>query len=290
MVDRTSTDNLGFHCENPAEIQERVIANGLSYVELYNIRAADLPEIDQLMSRHGLEVGVHCPLILPDWYPYEPVASFLLGDAGGDLKALTLRLIAQTLHDVKRLGAEYVVVHFPKPAPSPQQEPDWSPEIELAWNSAGQLARLARQFQTRICIEGFGERPYLSTAFLTHVLQAFPELSYCFDVGHMHLAALRGAIDYFDFLEQLAPRIGSVHLWNTRGPQDYAAYSHLPVHPSHQPDMGWCDVDQSVRIIGEGNPDAVFIFEHGTRFPPPFALDYREGVSWVKEMLQSSDI
>ena len=104
------------------------------------------------------------------------------------------------------------------------------------------------------------------------------------------LAALRGVFDYLNFLERLAPRIGSVHLWNTRGPQDYAAYSHLPVHPSQQPGMGWVDVGLTIRIIRDSNPDAVFIFEHGTQFPPPFAMNYREGVSWVREMLGASGI
>jgi sugar phosphate isomerase/epimerase len=285
MPDKTPSKQLGFHCENPAEIRERVIANRLSYVELYNIQTSNVPEISRLLTRHGLKVGVHCPLILPDWYPYAPIASFLLGDAGAELKELTLRLIAQTLHDSQRLRAEYVVVHFPKPAPAPQGRSQWVPDRELAWDSVEQLAHLARQFQIRICIEGFGERPFLSADYLLDVLLAFPELSYCFDTGHMHLAALRGVFDYSSFLERLAPRIGSVHLWNTRGPQDYAQYSHLPVHPSQRSQTGWADIGQTIRVIREGNPDAVFIFEHGTRFPSAFDMNYREGVSWVRELL-----
>ena len=276
---------LGFHCESPAEIQERVLSSGLSYVELYNIHVSDLPAIRQTVARHGLGVGVHCPLIMPVWYPFAPIASFLLGDAGEELRELTLRLIAQTLRDTRELGPAYVVVHFPKPAPAPQRQPGWEPQMDVAWDSAERLAQLAREFEVRINIEGFGERPFLSADFLTAVLDAFPELSYCFDVGHIHLAALRGVLDYFEFLERLAPRIGSVHLWNTRGPQDYAAYAHLPIHANQQPDTGWVDVRHTLRVIREANPDAVFIFEHGTQFPPPFALDYREGVSWVREVL-----
>jgi sugar phosphate isomerase/epimerase len=289
MLDKTRSDKLGFHCENPTEIRERVLANGLSYVELYNILVSDLPEMNRLITRHSLKVGVHCPLMVPDWYPYAPITSFLLGDVGEELKELTLRLITQTLHDSQRLCAEYVVVHFPKPAPPPQRHPEAKPQKQIAWDSVAHLARLARQFQIRINIEGFGERPFLSGNYLTDVLDAFPELSYCFDTGHMHLAALRGVLDYFDFLEQLAPRIGSVHLWNTRGQQDYADYAHLPLHPSQQPGMGWVDICQTIRIIRDSNPDAVFIFEHGTRFPPPFEMNYREGVSWVREMLERTE-
>jgi hypothetical protein len=53
--------------------------------------------------------------------------------------------------------------------------------------------------------------------------------------------------------------------------------------------MGWVDIGQTIRIIRDSNPDAVFIFEHGTRFPPPFEMNYREGVSWVREMLERTE-
>jgi len=288
MRTKTLSSPLGFRCETPDQIRERVLANGLSHVELNTINAADLPEIKQLVADHGLTVGVHSPLIMPDWYPFPPTASFLLGDAGQELKALTLRFMAQTLADSRDLQPMYVVAHFPKPAPTDNVQPKWILQMEMAWDSAARLAELAEKYQIRINIEGFGKRPFLSADFLTEILTAFPTLSYCFDVGHIHLAALRGVLDYFDFLNRLAPYIGSVHLWNTRSPQDYARYSHLPIHPSQRPDSGWADIDQTVRIIREANPNVTFVFEHGIQFPVPFELDYREGVDWIKNQLEDT--
>jgi sugar phosphate isomerase/epimerase len=285
MQAKTLSSTLGFRCESPDQIRERVLANGLSLVELNMIDISDLSEIKQMIVDHDLTVGVHSPLIMHAWYPFTPTASFLLGDAGEDLKELTLRFVSQTLEDSRDLGAAYVVAHFPKPAPADHQQPDWTPQMEVAWDSAARLAQLAEKYQIRVNIEGFGERPFLSTDFLTRVLTTFPALSYCFDVGHIHLAALHGVLDYFDFLRRLAPYIGSVHLWNTRGPQDYAEYSHLPTHPSQQPASGWANIPRTVRIIREINPDAIFIFEHSTQFPSPFELDYREGVDWIRQVL-----
>jgi len=287
MPDKVLSNRLGFHCENPAEIRNRVLANHLARVELYDLEAADLPEVQQILSAHGLRAGVHCPLVMPDWYSFAPTASFLLGDAGEKLRELTFRLIIQTLQEAQKLGAKYIVVHFPKPAPEPQQQPGLKPQVDIAWDSAHRLARLAREFHTRICIEGFGERPFLSVGFLIEVLDAFPELDYCFDVGHIHLAALRGVLDYQEFLGQLAPRIGCVHLWNTRGPEDYAEFSHLPVHPTQAPNAGWVDIPWTLRTIREASPEASITFEHGIQFPPPFKLDYREGVEWVKCILDA---
>ena len=241
----------------------------------------------QILSAHGLRAGVHCPLVKPDWYSFAPTASFLLGDAGGKLRELTFRLIIQTLQEANDIGAKYIVVHFPKPAPEPQQQPGLKLQADIAWDSDHRLARLAREFYTRICIEGFGERPFLSVGFLIEVLDAFPELDYCFDVGHIHLAALRGALDYREFLGQLAPRVGCVHLWNTRGPEEYAEFSHLPVHPTQEPNAGLVDIPRTLRVIQEASPEASLIFEHGTQFPSPFKLDYQQGVEWVKGILDA---
>ncbi len=153
MQTKVSSNILGFHCETPDQIRERVFANSLSHIELNTISAVDLPEIKQLVVDHGLTVGVHAPLITPTWYPFTPTASFLLGDAGQDLKDLTLRFVTQTLEDSRDLGATYVVAHFPKPAPAEFRQSDWMPQMAVARDSAARLAELANKYQIRINIE-----------------------------------------------------------------------------------------------------------------------------------------
>lgn len=276
---------IGFHCETLIEIKDRVVSNQLSYVELNHLYYREMQTIRSYIESHGLRVGVHCPLVLPEWFPFPATASFLSGDASEELRKLNLRLISQTLQESRLLGAEYVVVHFPKPALDSEINPGVNPSMEIAWDSAEQLARLAFQYDIRICIESFGEPPFLSAGFLMEVLDKFPQLAYCFDVGHIHLASIRGVLDYFEFLKRLAPRIGTMHLWNTRGSQDYAVFSHLPIHPSQEPAAGWADIPRTLRIVMEANPQAVVILEHGTIFPKHFALDYQEGVEWVKRIL-----
>jgi len=285
LMNKSPRSKLGFHCENPNQIRDRVVENNLMYVELYNIDRKDLLEIKKIIVKHNLKVGVHSPLIIPDWYPYIPTASFLLGDAGIELKAQTLRLITQTLQDAEELGAEYIVVHYPKPAPKMHIKPGWKPRLEDILDSADQLAKLVRQFNIRIHIEGFGEQPFLSADFLMDVLNTFPELSYCFDVGHIFLASKRGVLEYFDFLKQIAPRIGSIHLWNTRGHQDYSDFSHLPIHPAQTSSSGWIDIKNTLHVAYEQNPDVIIIFEHGTRNQANPRLDYREGIMWVSNVL-----
>ncbi len=178
--------SIGFHCETLTDIKDRVLKNQLSYVELNHLDYRELPAIRNSVECYGLSVGVHCPLVLPEWFSFPVTASFLSGDAPEELRKLNLRLIAETLQESRALAAEYVVVHFPKPALESEISPGAHQCMRIAWDSAEQLAGLADQYKIKICIEGFGNPPLLSIRFLMEVLNKYPQLSYCFDVGHIH--------------------------------------------------------------------------------------------------------
>jgi sugar phosphate isomerase/epimerase len=103
----------------------------------------------------------------------------------------------------------------------------------------------------------------------------------------MHLASQGAGFDLYQLAEQIAPFVGSVHLWNTRNPDDYKAFRHIPVHPSQKPEEGWADIARLLKDLGFA-PSAI-IFESPRNYPEELGdYDYQDGVKWVKELLATS--
>ena len=281
-------NDLGFHCHGLDHLEEAVLSNGLRRGEFYNFPPRELPELKEEILRHKLSASIHAPLIKPGWYPDPPTWSFLCA-IEEDKRQLSLRMIEETMDSAWDLEAEYVVVHFPTPPSTDVQGISYEKLREVAWNSACSLAELSHQYSIPIHLEGFGPSPFLTPYFLTEVITRLPNLRYCFDTGHLHISAQRDNFDLYRFAEQLAPYIGSIHLWNNRGIEDYLTFRHIPIHPSQKPEEGWVDIGRVLQAIILTNSSCPIIFESGFHYPESLGgYDYREGVKWVKELVAGS--
>lgn len=277
-------NNLGFHCHRLDHLEKVIIQNELWHGEFYNFPQQDLPELKSKIEQYNLTVSIHAPLGRLSWYPDPPTWSFLC-DIEEEKRQLSLRMIEETMEMAKAFGSEYVVVHFPSPS-TDADGAGYTLLREIAWGSALHLEELGQKYGVPIYIEGFGPSPFLSVDFLTEVITQFSYLLYCFDTGHMHIASQRDGFDIYQFAQQIAPYIGSVHLWNNRGIEDYLAFRHIPVHPSQKPEDGWVDIERILRLIVLKNPSCSIIFESGSRYPEVLGgHDFREGVKWVKELV-----
>jgi sugar phosphate isomerase/epimerase len=264
-----------------------IIDNGLRRGEFYNLVPGELPRLKRLLRRHNLAWSIHSPLIQLDWYPQPPTWSFLC-DLDRDKRELTMKMIRLTMEQADELGAEYVVAHFP--SPSSEESDEGGPKVEaIAWKSCDRLAELSLKKEIPIHVEGVGASPLINAGFLKSVLKeySFP-LRYCFDTAHTHLAALKNGFNLYDFETELQPYLGSVHLWNVRSKDDYLSYRHIPVHPSQTAEDGWVDIARVLQIMGEASNSLPIIFESDRLYPEAMGnYDYREGVQWVKKLLQT---
>jgi sugar phosphate isomerase/epimerase len=276
---------IGFHCHGLDHLEKVILSNGLRRGEFYNFLPQSLPELRREIEQHSLAVSVHAPLLRTPWYPDPPTWSFLC-DIDAAKRQLSLKMIQETMELAQDFGAEYVVVHFPSPPSTDVSGIDLAQLREIAWQGALCLAELSRKYSLPIHIEGFGPSPFLRVDFLLEVISNFPGLLYCFDTGHMHIASQRDGFDLYQFAQQLAPFIGSIHLWNNRSMEDYLAFRHIPVHPSQKPEEGWVDIAHILRLILSKNPSCCIVFESGFRYPEALGgYDFREGVRWVKELV-----
>ncbi|MFP4641314.1 MAG: sugar phosphate isomerase/epimerase family protein [Dehalococcoidia bacterium] len=274
------TVELGFHCNHLEYLDQVMDDNGLSRTELFNLPAKDIPELKRKLFARGLARSVHSPLVKPDWYPNPPTWSFLC-DVDKDSRNKTFSMLGETIAQAQDVGGEYIVAHFPTPATDASGE-DENKLLSITWKSCEQLANLSVQRSMPIHVEGLANSPHLSDGFLTEALSEYP-LHYCFDMGHMHLASQASGFDVHEFAQDIAPFVGSVHLWNVRDRDDYVKFRHIPVHPSQDPEEGWADIKGILETL---KPACPVIFESPVSYPESLGNhDYREGVEWVQEIV-----
>jgi len=199
-----------------------------------------------------------------------------------------MKMITLTMDQAEEYGAEYVVVHFPSPTSDASGESEEKLEA-IAWRSCERLAELSFKRGIPIHIEGVGQSPLINAEFLTALLEEYSPLRYCFDTAHAHLAALDNGFDLYDFAAELLHYLGSIHLWNARSRDDYLAFRHIPVHPSQRAEDGWVDIARVLRALTSDKNSISIIFESERSYPEALGdYDYREGVKWVKELLETS--
>ena len=279
--------NLGFHCHQVGMLEEIILGNGLDRGEFYNLPADDIPELRRLIKKHSLSWSIHAPLTQIDWYPQPPTWSFLC-DVDKDNRELTMKMISLTMEHAGEYGAEYVVVHFPSPASDDSDESDGKLEA-IAWRSCEWLAELSFKRNVPIHVEGVGQSRLINAGFLKAILKEYTPLRYCFDTAHANLAAIYNGFDIYEFQKELIPYLGSVHLWNTRGRDDYLEFRHIPVHPSQEAGEGWVDIPRILQALKTCNNMLPVVFGSMPSYPEALGdHDYREGVKWVKELLEIS--
>lgn len=276
--------SLGHHCHDIDCLEDLILGNGLRRGEFYNLPPDDIPELKKLIERHGISWSIHTPLVQLDWYPQPPTWSFLC-DVDGDNRELTMKMINLTVNQAEEHGAEYIVVHFPSPASDETGESEQKLDA-IAWRSCERLAELSFKRGVPIHIEGVGQSSLINAEFLTAILKEFTPLRYCFDTAHAKLAAVHNGLDPYELELAVLPYLGSIHLWNTRGPEDYMAFHHVPVHPSQDPEDGWVDIPRVLKAVDSVCDLLPVIFENVPSYPEALGgHDYREGVTWVKELL-----
>jgi len=278
-------NRLGFHCHDLGQLEMVITSNGLQRGEFYHFSPHSLPELKKEVGRRNLAASIHAPLVKVPWYPSPPTISFLC-DIDAEKRRLSLKMVQQTMEMAEDFGADYVVVHFPAPSSTDGSSLGYTRQREIAWQSALDLAEISEKHGLPIHMEGFGPSPFLNLDFLLEVSRNFPSLRYCFDTGHMHIAAQRDGFDLYELADQLAPCIGSIHLWNNRGIDDYLFFGHIPVHPAQKPEDGWVDIARILRLVLLRNHSCCVILESGFRYPEALGgYDFREGVKWVKRLV-----
>jgi sugar phosphate isomerase/epimerase len=256
-----------------------LLSAGFRQLEIGFWEESSLPSVMDFCRREELSYGFHHPLPKPSSFDYP-----FLTDPDEDRRRTTLASIRRTLDTATEYAALYVVAHLPSVIFHPLPEMDEARIVALAHDSCAQLASWSEASGIPIVLENVGPNPYFHRAqdFL-NILEAYPALRFCLDIGHLHLTTFHSGIDPYEFAAQLSPYTWLIHIYNATL-EMYRRYHHVPVHPSQRPEEGWADVEGLLERALAGTRTCTIVFEHTPQYPASETF-VKEGIDWVRELV-----
>lgn len=243
-------------------------------------------------------LGVHHPLYKeggPQW------CRFLDPDPAEREEALQVAYTAaQAAH---RLGARYILFHFPWPALGPvPMELGWyltAEPVDLAeWPEAKlydwsrrcfeRLAEIQEMEKIKIVLEIDGPNPhFFDGEMYSRLFTEFPSLSLCVDTGRLGLLARTHRQDPISLAKRWLPWTRHLHLSTSLWDEQGRFVNHIPTRAEHTMAQ-WPRVTPAAdiaRMVVEAQPRATIVLEHDPRRVSPEELDaaHRFAASLVEE-------
>lgn len=257
------------------------------------------------LKERGLHFGIHFPLVQgrPEGIQLHPLVSAL----DERRREHALAAVADSLREAGELGAEYLLVHFPKPALL-DAALDWSdwrfpqagealPDDTIDLAACEQVARvafaeltlLAKAAGVRLVLESDILHPLVYRSLLRDLYAGQGDgagLGLCLDTGRLHLQeATDPAFSGLSLIRTLRPWVTNVHLWTVRVGENRSG-GHHPLLPGLAPSAGWGPMADYLDALADV-PDAAVLFEHRSELITPQQLD--ECYDWVSRRLRKGD-
>jgi sugar phosphate isomerase/epimerase len=251
-----------------------------THVEIGFMAEDRLPVVLDFVRRLGHSYGFHDPL------PFHPRWRWpSLTDPSPAEQARSLAVMRATLDSAGRYRARYALTHFPSVHFAAVAGWSRAQALDAAHEAASTLARWGEDADLPILLENVGPNPYWDAAAWCDIFDTYPNLSFCLDVGHLHLENEADGARNLLFATALAPFTRQVHVYNATR-EAYAEFHHVPAHPSQDPAAGWIDLPAVLGAVAAGRAGRPlrFIFEHTPEYPADENF-VREGMDWVRGLV-----
>ncbi|MBE1446805.1 sugar phosphate isomerase/epimerase family protein [Paenibacillus sp. OAS669] len=228
----------------------------------------------ELARQKGVPYGVHSPL-LRSGSKYDLIQHVYM-----EPEEAWKRLEAEVCQ-LSRLGAQYVLVHFPY---FKEELPPTEDVHVLIEQGLQRLHSLQEKYSIPlVCEPKLGwNRSAVGIEYLHH----FPvevwekySISLCIDIGDYLMATGDRILSY---LAKWRNHIKSVHLHNVELVPGH--YHWIPVHPSHETNGRQYPIQELIRFLAECE-DVVFIFEHTPHGQHDKAF-IQSGYEWIRKLAE----
>jgi sugar phosphate isomerase/epimerase len=254
---------------NPEQFSQ-LVREGIDHIEIGEFPDEAALQLFLELNRHWRKsFGVHSPLFrngskydLIQTVQHEPQTAW------EQLETEAERL--------SKLGAEYILVHFPYFADKVEDEAD-----EIIENGLKRLSGLQQKYEIAFVCEpklGLG-RSSAGIEYLHH----FPAeiwsrygMKLCIDIGDYLMGT---GDDILNYLLKWKQHIKVVHLHNVLYKED--KYIWIPVHPSQEAG-NYFKIERVVRFLAQCE-NVRFILEHTPHSNPSEAF-VEEGLSWIRDL------
>lgn len=228
-----------------------------------------------LTRRKQTPYGVHSPL-LRSGSKYDLIQNVYM-----EPEAAWERL-EKEVKALSRLGAQYVLVHFPY---FKEELPPGEDANALIEKGLQRLCSLQEKYSIPFVCEpklGWNRSP-VGIEYLHHFPYEIWDrygIRLCIDIGDYLMATGDRVISY---LKKWKSYIKTVHLHNVELLPDQ--YHWIPVHPSHESNGIQYPIQELIHFLAECE-DVVFIFEHTPHSNPSKAF-VQSGYEWIRELVGS---
>jgi sugar phosphate isomerase/epimerase len=246
--------------------------------------------LEKFIADRGIGFGVHCPLFKPEDHPENNVLLAALADGDEDRRLASMKLMEGAISDAADVGGEYIVFHIQRPENFGGDNPDDFSEraaLDSARRSCERLLAAAREKNIPIFIENlFRNRSFHAPATYRALLDSFPEIGFCLDIGHLEVDSREFGFPFDEFMDAVMPNLKDVHLQNSNStpvvtePRSWK----YPVHPAQTVVDGWLDIPSILTKIFRAKPDCYINFESRIILPDEEQI-IREGIEWIKNLI-----
>ncbi|MDF2890417.1 MAG: hypothetical protein K0R80_784 [Clostridia bacterium] len=237
-------------------------------------------EIDKLIAisqRDNFNIGIHFPL--RKWISKYRDPQFLSKD--DVVRAESHKIMEDELEYLQKVKPKYVLFHYPKPVILDDRV-DWSPwrfadsseyvsESDFTFKELKEkseylfkwLSDKALQYNFIPVLELDALNKYVyETNMLEELLEKYQSVKLCLDTGRLNFQdRIDKNFDAIGVIKKFAKYAEVVHVCNTKV-NGYLEKHHYPALPSLKPEEGWPPIEAYMRIIGQENKHAKFMFEH----------------------------
>lgn len=274
---------------------ERIESYGIARVELVILPREEERAVRRFVARAAPGLSVHCPLFRDcdlDGYPLLAA----LFDTDAERQKASVELMERELSQAADWGAGHMVAHLQRAVGilGEAVPAGWDERraLDCALRAGERLAEAARRVGVPVHLENMMGQPLFARpetywAFLEGLPPEW--VSLCLDVGHAALDAAAYGFDLREFVAHIAPRIGSLHVYNNQvAPEfdfatlrDEGRLRKFPPHPAQSVEQGWIDVAGVLDIVLGCRADAQVTLE------VYWALDtdrerFLAGLEWVE--------
>lgn len=259
---------------------------------------SDIERLIAVANDEKFNIGIHFPLRSKGWRLRDP--QFLSKDI--DTIKSSYKYMGDEINFLKQIKPTYILLHYPKPVLL-DKSVDWTNwkfaddteyyfENDYSYDEFSKKSEELFKWLTDISIknnfipvlelDALNKYIY-STNFLETLLERYPRIKVCLDIGRLHLQdKLDKNFDSFEVTERFAKYAEVIHLWNIKV-KNNLEYSHFPVLPTLDIDEGWADIEKYLKVIKKENKYCKILFEHRSDLISDEELE--DCYSWIKNIL-----
>ncbi|MGM0379548.1 MAG: TIM barrel protein [Bacillota bacterium] len=210
-------------------------------------------------QKRNVNLSVHLPIYLFDWYPYDYLSAFFI-HSDKDKREISFKLLEKNLKRLKNFNISFLVLHFPGINHKDKNIENFE---KILNNSLNKVNKLAKKYNQKILLEYFGSNILFADYNIwIEKIKKFSNLGILLDTGHLYFSSILNDFDFNKAFNKLKENSEAFHFWTTKGKdiygnnEFYQKYHHIIPNISQKKNNNWAFDTKEIyeSMIGTNKP------------------------------------